>query len=214
MKKFLFIFSLLIMVYSCNTTGSKDVENPFFSEFNTPNGVPPFDKIKTEHYMPAFEEGMKQQAAEIDSIVNNTEAPSFENTVVALDESGQMLSRVSAVFSVMTGTCSDSTLQAIEKEIKPKLTEHSDNINFNEKLFARIKVVYDDSTHTDLNTEQKRLLDKYYKDFVRSGILLDGSKLARLREINQELGMLSLNFGQNLLKVTVSYQFVMYMQED
>lgn len=190
------------------------MDNPFFSEFKTPNGVPPFDLIKVEHFMPAFEQGMKQQMEEIDAIINNPEKPTFENTLVAFDETGQMLSRVSAVFSIMTGTMSDSTFRAMEKEIMPKLTEHSDNINLNEKLFARIKIVHDDTTRTDYTDEQKMLIEKYYTGFVRSGILLDGSKQGRLREINKELGMLSLNFGQNLLKDTESYELVIDRKED
>ncbi|WP_029904744.1 M3 family metallopeptidase [Prevotella sp. 10(H)] len=216
MKKFLFIFSFIIMAYSCNTTGTKDTtDNPFFSEFQTPNGVPPFDKIKVEHYLPAFEEGMKRQSAEIDSIINNPQAATFENTVVALDETGKMLSRVSSVFSAVSGTCSDSTMRAIEKEISPRLTEHGDNINLNEDLFKRIKTVHDDTAKVaKLNTEQKMLLDKYYKGFVRSGILLDGSKQMRLREINKELGLLGLSFAQNLLKETDGYQLVIDKKED
>ncbi|MBF0648855.1 M3 family metallopeptidase [Dysgonomonas sp. GY75] len=213
MKKFLFIISFLIMVYSCNTTSTREAGNPFFSEFNTPNGVPPFDKIKAEHYLPAFEEGMKRHNAEIDSIVNNPDAPTFENTIVALDESGRMLNSVGAVLSVMTGTMSDSTYQSIEKEITPKRTEHYDNINFNEKLFARIKTVYD-AAPANLTTEQKMLLDKTYKGFVRSGILLDGSKQDRLREINKELSSTALSFNQNLLKETDNYQLVIDKKED
>lgn len=215
MKKFLFIFSFLIMLYSCTGTSNKNAaDNPFFTEFTTPNGVPPFDKIKAEHFLPAFEEGMKQHNLEIDSIVNNTEAPTFENTVVALDESGRMLSRVSAVLSVMTGTMSDSVYQSIEKEIAPKRTEHYDNINFNTALFERIKAVHDDTTRTDYTTEQKMLLEKTYKGFVRSGILLDGSKQGRLREINQELSEATLNFNQNLLKETDNYQLIVDNKDD
>lgn len=200
------------MFYSCNETTK--TENPFFSSFDTPNGTPPFDKIKAEHYLPAFEEGMKQHAAEIDAIVNNTEKPTFENTLVALDESGQMLSRVSSVFFAMSGACSDSTLQAIEKEIRPKLTGHYDNISLNEDLFARIKIIHDDSANLALNQEQKKLLEDSYKSFVRSGILLDGSKKGRLKEINKELGSLYLTFSQNLLKETENYELVIDKKED
>ncbi len=214
MKKFLFIFTLLAMLYSCNKTATPGVDNPFFSEFETPNGVPPFDSIKSEHYIPAFEEGMRRQAAEIDSIVNNHDKATFENTLVALDESGRMLTTVSSVFFALKSAESDSTIQAIANEITPKLTEHEDNINLNEKLFARIKVVHDDTTRTDLNEEQKRLIDKYYKSFVRSGILLDGSKQDRLREINKELGILTLKFGDNLLKETDSFLLVVDKKED
>lgn len=215
MKKFLFIFSLLIMIYSCENTSKKNSDNPLLSEFNTPNGVPPFDIIKAEHFLPAYEEAMKVHNAEIDAIINNTEAPTFENTVVALDRSGRMMGRVGAALSVMTGTMSDSTFQAIEKEITPKRTEHYDNINFNVALFNRIKQVHDDSTQTAaLNGEQKMLLKETYKGFVRSGILLDESKQARLREINKELSSASLAFNQNLLKETDDYQLVIDKKED
>lgn len=215
MKKFLFIFSFLIMAYACKNTSKKEVtDNPFFTEFSTPNGVPPFDEIKAEHFLPAFEEGMKQHNTEINNIVNNSAVPTFENTIVALDESGRMLDRVSAVFSVMTGTMSDSVYQNIDKEITPKRTEHYDNINFNEALFKRIKAVYDDTTRRDYTTEQKMLLEKTYKGFVRSGILLDGSKQDRLRKINKELSEVTLNFNQNLLKETDSYQLVIENKED
>lgn len=214
MRKFLVISSLLVMIYSCNSSTTGNVDNPFFKAFETPNGVPPFDKIKAEHYLPAFEEGMKRQAAEIDSIANNGEKPTFENTLVALDESGEMLDRVSSIFFALKSAESDSTIQKIAEEITPKLTEHSDNIYLNEKLFARIKAVHDDSTRTDLTTEQKRLIDKYYKSFVRSGILLDGSKQGRLRDINKELGTLTLKYGDNLLKETANFQLVIDKNED
>ncbi|MBB4034641.1 peptidyl-dipeptidase Dcp [Dysgonomonas hofstadii] len=203
------------MIYSCNSTSNKGTDNPFFSDYSTPNGVPPFDLIKAEHFIPAFEEGMKRHNAEIASIVNNPEPATFENTIVALDESGRMLDKVGAAFSVMTGTMSDSIYQSLEKEITPKRTEHYDNINFNTALFDRIKAVHDDTTSVaKLTTEQKMLLDNTYKSFVRSGILLDGSKQTRLREINKELSSASLAFNQNLLKETDSYQLVIENKED
>jgi len=215
MKKLLFILSLLVMMNSCNTTGNKGDDNPLMSEFKTPEGVPPFDLIKAEHFVPAFDKAMAVHNAEIDSIVNNPEAPTFENTIVALDQSGRMLMRVGSALSVMTGTMSDSIYQGIEKELNPKLTGHYDNINFNEKLFERIKAVHDDTAKVAmLNTEQKMLLNETYKDFVRSGILLDGSKQARLREINKELSAASLAFNQNLLKETDNYQMVIDKKED
>lgn len=214
MKKSLLFLSLLIMLYSCNKTSSTGNDNPFFTEYDTPNGVPPFDKIKAEHFLPAFEEGIKQQAAEIDSITNNPEPATFENTLVALDESGQMLRKVSAVFNGLTGAETDSVLQKIDQEITPKLTEHGDNIVLNEKLFARIKAIHDDTTRTDYTTEQKMLINKYYKRFVRSGILLDADKQARMREINKELGLLALNFNNNLLAETANYQLVIENKED
>lgn len=212
MKNVLIIVSLLIMLYSCNNT--KEEQNPFFTEFATPNGVPPFNLIKAEHFVPAYEEAMKQHDQEVDAIVNNTEAPTFDNTVAALDNSGQMLKRVSSVFGGLRGALSDSVIQKIATDMSPLLTEHYDNINLNENLFARIKAVYDDSLNTNLNAEQKRVLDKYYKSFVRSGIMLDGSKKDRLREINKELGLLSLDFGKNLLSETTNYELVIDNEKD
>jgi len=214
-RKILFILSLFIMVYSCNTTSNKDSDNPFFSEYSTPNGVPPFDKIKAEHFLPAFDEAMERHNAEIEAIVSNPEAPTFENTIVVLDQSGRMLMKVGSALSIMTGTMSDSVYQSIEKEINPKLTGHYDNINFNGKLFERIKTVYDDTANVaKLTTEQKMLLDRKYKGFVRSGIMLEGSKQDRLREINKELSSATLAFSQNVLKDTDNYELIIDKKED
>lgn len=198
---------------SCKSNKEKAEENPFFSEFATPNGVPPFDKILNEHYIPAFDKGMEQQTAEIDSIANNPEKPTFENTIVALDESGQLLDRVSSVFFAMKVAMSDSTIQAIAEEITPRLTDHGDNIYLNEKLFARIEVIYEDTT-ANFTTEQKKVIEKYYKGFVRSGILLDGSKQDRMRAINKELASLTLTFGKNILAETSDYELVVDSKED
>lgn len=214
MRKFLFLISILFVLYSCNKMNNANTDNPFFSEFNTPNGTPPFDKIKAEHFMPAFEEALKIHAAEIDSIANNPEAPTFENTLVAMEQSGQMLHRVSAVFSALKGAKTDSIIKSIDQEINPKLTAHDDDIMLNAKLFARIQSVYNDSTRVDYTVEQKRLIGEYYKDFVRAGILLDTAQQTRLREINKELGLLSIDFGNNLQDETSTYQLVVEKQED
>lgn len=191
-----------------------DSSNPFASEFSDPRGLPPFDLIKTEHYRPAFLAGIEQHTAEIEAIANHSDAPTFENTVVALDESGRLLSRVASVFFAMTSAHTDTLLQAIEMEMSPVLTEHKDNIYLNEKLFARIKAVCDDPASQNLTTEQKRLLEKYYKDFVRSGIALKASEKERLREINKELGLLNVAFGENLLAETNNFQLVIDKKED
>ena len=216
MKKILFTIItlfLFIMTYSCNNAEKPGSENPFFCEFDTPDGVPPFDKIRTEHYLPAFEQGMKEHAGEVKAIVESSESPTFENTIVALDKAGKTLGRVSSVFFAINGSNTDSTMQAIAKQINPKLTEHNDNINLNEDLFSRIKAIYDDSA-TNLNTEQQKLLERYYKSFVRSGISLSGDKKDRMREINKELGMATLTFGQNLLAETKNFQLVIEQKED
>jgi peptidyl-dipeptidase Dcp len=218
MKRYLFILGLLLMSFSTCKQNVKsnllDTSNPFASEFKTFRGLPPFDRIQAEHYRPAFLAGIKHHAAEVEAIVNNSEAPDFKNTVVALDESGQLLSRVAAVFFAMTGANTDTVLQVIETEMTPILTEHNDNIYLNEKLFARIKTVYDDPASQNLTTEQKRLLEKYYKDFIRSGIALATTQKERLREINKELGLLNVAFGENLLTETHDFQLVIDKKED
>ena len=218
MKKYLFILGLILMSYSaCKQnvkSSSLDSSNPFASEYNTPRNLPPFDRIKTEHYKPAFLAGIKDHSAEIELITNNSEAPTFENTVVALDESGRLLNRVTTVFFAMTSAHTNPDLQALENEMSPILTEHYDNIYLDENLFARIKTVYDDPASKDLTTEQTKLLEKYYKDFVRSGIALDASKKERLREINKELGLLSVAFGENLLAETNDFKLVIDNEND
>lgn len=212
MKKYLIILSLVIMTASCNKTSSGG-DNPFFSEFDTPHGVPPFDKIKTEHYMPAFEEGMKQHSAEIEAIINNSEEPNFENTIVALDYAGEMLDRVSAVFFAIKGANTDKTIDSIAIAVTPLLTEHSDNINLNADLFKRIEAVKKND-YNNRNKEDQQLIDKFYKSFVRSGIALDEVKQARMREINKEMGMLSLSFGNNVLAETSNFELVIDNDKD
>lgn len=222
MKKYLFVISVFAMtcLSGANAQDKQHVKidgmgNPFFSEFKTPHGTPPFSLIKDEHYVPAMQAGMAQQAKEIAAIVDNKQAPTFQNTLVALDETGELLTRTSSVFSSMLGAQTNPTLQAIAAELSPKLSEHSDNIYLNDKLFARIKTVYDaNKDKGTLSVEQERLLDKYYKGFVRSGILLDTKKKDRLREINKELGLLSLTFGRNLLAETNNYQLVIEDKKD
>lgn len=212
-KKYLFLFSLAVTTLSYaqdnqNNIKQMDTKNPFFEEFKTPKGTPPFDLIKKEDYKPAFAKGIEQQAAQISAITRKRDVPTFENTVVALDESGEILDRVSAVFGAIRGAQSDPDIQKIAEEISPMLSEHNDNIYLNVPLFERIKVVYADSLNPARTTEQKRLVEKYYKAFVRSGIALDDAQKDRLREINKELSLLSLSFGKNLLAETNNYELV------
>lgn len=220
MKKYFLFFSLMAMsqmgIAQQDNPNIKpmNVKNPFLEEFQTPKGTPPFDLIKKEDYKPAFVAGIAQQAKEIDAIANSKEKPSFQNTVVALDESGEILDRVSAVFGAVRGAQSDKDIQKIAEEVSPLLSEHGDNIYLNQKLFSRIKAIYDDSVNTNLTTEQKRLVDKYYKGFVRSGILLNKAQKDRLREINKELSLLSLQFGKNLLAETNNYELVIEDAKD
>ncbi len=180
-------------------TGCQQSSNPFLSEYNTPFDVPPFEQIENEHYMPAFEEGIRQQQAEIKAIVENPEAPTFENTILALDLSGMLLRNVELTFFSFTESMSNDTLRDIAAEVTPKLTAHADDIMLNEALFERIKAVYDNQANENLDRPQERLLEKYYNSFVRSGALLSAEDKATLRDINSELSTLSLNFGNNVL---------------
>ncbi|HCO67744.1 MAG TPA: peptidase M3 [Dysgonomonas sp.] len=219
-RKFVCILALASLVYSGYAQDRQKIsipmetQNPFFEAFNTPKGTPPFELIKNEHYKPAFVKGIEQQFSQIDQIVNNTAAPTLENTVIALDESGDVLDRVSAVFNGIKGAKNDEEIQKIAEEISPLLSEHRDNIYLNEKLFARIESVYNDSVNTNRTTEQKKLIEKYYKTFVRSGIKLNQAQKDRLREINKELSLLSLTFGKNLLAETNNYQLVVDNPKD
>lgn len=219
MNRFLFITFGCMALLACNnsqksdtTTGEKG--SIFLTEFNTPYGTPPFDRIGFADYRPAFLAGMEEQTAEIEAIVNNTEAPTFENTIVALDNSGRLLSRVSRVFYGLKSSETNDSIQALAEELSPLLSEHSDNIYLNETLFNRIKTVHDDTTGLNLTTEQYRLLDDYYKNFVRSGIMLGETEKERLREINKELSALTLKFGNNLLKETNDYKLLIDKEAD
>ena len=202
MKRKYLIFSLMAIV----TASCADTQNPFFSEFDTPYGVPPFDKIKTEHYMPAFIEGMRQDSLEIEAIANNPEPPTFANTIEALEYSGAMLDRVSDVFFNLYSADTDKDMDEIAEKVSPLLSDHSDNISMNPALFKRIKAVYDQRESLNLNQEQMRLLEKKYQNFVRSGANLSDDQKARLREINKELGLLDIKFGGNVLAETNAYQ--------
>jgi peptidyl-dipeptidase Dcp len=209
-KTFLYIFIAGLLLWSC----SVQEENPLFSEFNTPFQVPPFDKIMEGHYMPAFKEGMKQQQKEIEAIVNNPETPTLENTVEAMESSGALLRKVSNVFGVLNGSMTNEKMQKIAKEVAPLRSKHWDDILLNEKLFQRIKEVYGKKDKMNLTEEQQILLEKYYKDFVRNGATLDEEKKAKLREINQELSLLSVQFGENILKENNRFELLIDKEED
>ena len=184
------------------------------TEFTTPFGVPPFDKIELEDYMPAFKEAIAQQQKEVDDIVGQTAAPDFENTIVALDQSGSLLRKVNAVFSGLNSANTNDEMQALSRELSPLLSKNSDDIRLNKDLFARVKAVYGNRESLNLNKEQKKLLEETYKSFVRGGANLDAEQQARLRELNSELSMLQLTFGQNMLKETNAFQLVIENKDD
>ena len=191
-------------------------DNPFLTEFNTPYGTPPFDKIKVEHYEPAFLAGIEQQNKEIKAIVENTAEPTFENTIVALDNSGEILARVSGVFFALTEADTNDELAALEAKIAPMLSEHSDNIYLNQDLYKRVAALHDQEKagELELTTEQHYLLDKYYKGFVRSGAALDMEKQNKLREINKQLSSLTITFSNHVLAENNAFKLVVDKEED
>jgi peptidyl-dipeptidase Dcp len=179
--------------------------NPFFKEWNTPYGVPPFDEIKIEHFMPAYQAGMAEESAQIWAIIRNQEMPSFENTIVALDQSGELLRKVMPVFGGISSVNNNPELQALARQFSPMLSKHYDDINLNPELFKRVKAVYEQKEKLHLNVEQTKLLENTYRRFVRSGADLPPDKQAKLREINSEISALQLRFGQNLLSETAAF---------
>ena len=189
-------------------------DNPFFKPYGTPYNVPPFDLIKTEHFLPAIEEGIRREQAEIDAIVANPKKPTFENTVAALDHTGIFLSEVNGVYGALQGALTNKELQALARQTAPMLAAHRDNIGLNAKLFERVKAVYDKRAKLELDREQLFLLENTYKDFVRGGALLDESGKARLRELNQALSLESVKFGENVLGETNAFKLVIDNKAD
>jgi peptidyl-dipeptidase Dcp len=201
--------------YSCSQKNEKtEIMNPFFEAYNTPFEVPPFDKIKNEHFAPALREGIRQQQEEIEAIVNNPEPPTFENTIEALEYSGDLLSRTNTVFSNLNSANTNGELQAIAKEMAPELSNHYDNINLDEALFEKVKVVWNKKDELGLNQEQHKLLEKRYKSFVRNGANLNEADKKKMREINSRLSTLSLQFGQNLLAETNAFKLFIDSEKD
>ena len=209
MNKRILIASFATVVLFAGCKQKDDMNNPFFSSWGTPYEIPDFAKIKTEHYLPAFEEGMKRQKAEIDSIVNNPEAPTFENTIEALDYSGELLSTVSSVFFNLSECENSPEMEAIAEEVTPLLSAHGDDIALNAALFQRIKSVYDQKDNLNLTPEQARLLDETYKGFVRGGANVPAEQQPRFRELNEQIASLTLRFAQNVLKATNAYKLVL-----
>lgn len=183
--------------------------NPFFEKYSTPHGTTPFDRIKTEHYEPAIREGIRRQAAEIDAITNNNQAPTFENTILAYEQSGELLSRVITVFGNLRSAETNDELQDIAQKMVPLLSEHSNNISLNEKLFERVKAVYDRKSELSLTGEQEKLLENAYNGFVRHGANLQGEAKEKYRELTRELSSLTLQFSENNLKEINNYQLVL-----
>jgi len=212
MNSKLFIMSIAAVAAVAGTSCYEG--NPFYGEYKTPHEVPPFDKIKTKHYLPAFEEGMKQQAEEVENIVRNAQEPTFANTIEALEWSGKLLNRVNLVFFNLNEAETDAEMDKIAEEVTPKISKHLDDILLNEVLFAKVQAVYDQRASLSLNVEQKRLLEETYKRFVRGGANLAPEAKAQLREVNEKLSSLMLKFGQNLLSETNAYKLTIENQEE
>lgn len=218
MKKFVMAAGIAVALSACGSsekkTDSTESNNPFFTEYTTPFGVPPFDQIKLEHYKPAFLQGMEEQAKEIEQIVNQTAEPDFENTIVAFDQSGALYRKVAIVFSGQNSANTNEEMQNLSRELSPLQSKHRDDISLNPKLFARVKAVYDKRDELGLNKEQMKLLEETYKGFVRGGANLNEADQAKLRELNSEIAMLQLTFGQNMLKETNDFELVIDNEAD
>jgi peptidyl-dipeptidase Dcp len=188
--------------------------NPLLTESTLPFKLPPFDKIKDEHFQPALEQGIAEEEKEADAIAKQTEKPTFENTIVALEKSGQLLARARRVFSNFGACNTNPTIQKIEKEMAPKFSAHNDAIRLNGPLFARVEALYNARESSNLDPESKWLLERYYKDFVRAGAKLNDEQKTRLKEINAELAKLSTEFEQNVLKEKNASSIVVEKKED
>ncbi|MEJ2105585.1 MAG: M3 family metallopeptidase, partial [Ignavibacteriaceae bacterium] len=208
----LFIFTLML---NFNLPAqSQTTDNPFFREWKTPFQTPPFSEIKKEHFLLAYEEGIKQQNAEFEAIVSNSDKPTFENTITAIEKSGQLLTKVNKVFSSLSGTDNDDEMQKIAEASTSMLSKHFDDFYLNEKLFQRIKTLYDEKGSLNLTTEQSRVLENYYLDFVRGGANLDEEGKEKLRKINNELSQLILKFGDNVRRENNKFQLIVDKPED
>ncbi|MCX6150563.1 MAG: M3 family metallopeptidase [Ignavibacteriales bacterium] len=215
MKTLFYLLVLVVIISPLSySNDEKNMNNPFLKEWKTPFQTPPFNEIKEEHYLPAFEEGMKEQKNEVDQLLNSTEKPTFENTIDAMEKSGALLTRVSNVFFNLLSSNTNDEMQKIAQTVTPMLSKHRDDINLNEKLFERLKSIYGEKDKLNLTTEQNTLLEEYYSGFVRNGANLNPEEKDKLRKINEELSLLSLKFGDNILKETNSIGLVIDNKED
>ncbi len=210
MKRIATIFTLLLAMM--NTACDKHAatsENPLLAAWETPYGVPPFDQIRPAHFLPAIEAAMKEHETEIEAITSSTEEPTFENTILAFDNAGQLLDQTALIFGMLSAAETNAELQQIEGELMRLLSLHSDRIMLNEQLFDRIRTVYDNRAKLGLDAEQQRLLKKTYDGFVRSGALLNAEQKARLSSINEELSNTSVKYSQHILAENNAYQLVL-----
>ena len=212
MKKLLFITGLLLFFACQEKTKQSNMTtdiNPFFQEWDTPYGVPPFMLIKDEHYMPAFEQGMEQNIKEINTIVNNDDEPTFENTIEELERTGKLLTKVQRTFFNLAGSNTNDQLQELQRELSPLLSAHYDKIALNEGLFLRVEKIWQQRENLDLSNEQLKLLEDTRKQFVRSGALLNEEQKQKITKINSRISELTTAFGQNLLAETNGFELIL-----
>ncbi len=213
MKKFALLIIISSVIFTSCMQNEKN-DNPLLNDFDTPFGVPPFDLIKASHFKPAYLKAFEEQKAEISAIKNNPEEPDFNNTIKMLTYSGELLNKIGRVFGALNSANTNDSLQAINREIALIASRHRDDINLNDTLFQRVKSVYDNSEKLKLTDEEKKLLEDTYKDFVRSGAALTPENKEKLRKINEELSMLQVRFGQNLLAETNGFKLILDKKED
>lgn len=199
MKKFIFILTAGALLSCQSENNQMQTDNPFYQEWDTPYGVPPFEQIQNEHYMQAFEDGMTQQLKEVEEIANNEDSPSFENTITAFEKSGELLGKVSKVFFNLTGAHTNDSLQGISRVISPRLSAHNDNIFLNAEFYGRVKSLFDQRSNLNLTSEQIKLLENYHTRFVRAGAALSDEEKMQMRALNEQLSSLSVKFGENVL---------------
>jgi peptidyl-dipeptidase Dcp len=217
MKRFLsvVIFCALVALSGCGKVAVEGpADNPFFTEWTTPYGVAPFDEIQEEHFLPAFERAIAEERAEVEAIAANPDPATFENTLVALDATGELMNKVQGVFGTLVGAETNEGIQAIAKEVAPMRSNLRDDILMNPQLFARVKAVYEQRDELELDPEQKRLVEETYLNFVSGGAELSPAEKERMREINTTLSTLGLQFGDNVLAETNSYQLFIEREED
>ena len=203
-KVITFLFIILITFSSIQA-----MENPFYENYKTQFEIPPFSEIEEKHFMPAYFKGMEEHNNEIEQIIQNTEKPSFENVIIAMERSGELLDKVNAVFFNLSGSATNKKLQEIEKEISPKLSQHYDSISLNPYIFKKVSLLWEDVDNLNLSQEERKILEETYKRFIRSGALLKGSDKDRYADINQEISKLSVQFSQNLLAETNNFEIIL-----
>ena len=212
MKKILIMmFIASLGVISCK---KESCENPFYCDWDTPFEVPPFDKIKIEHFKPAFLKGMEEEMAEVNAIISNTDEPTFDNTIRAMQFTGKLLQKVQRAWGPLSGANTNDSIQALQREMSPLFSRHSDDIALNEKLFERVKSVYENREKFNLTPEESKLLEDEYLGFIRSGIGLSSENKEVLRKLNSELSLLGVRFGENLLAETNAFTLVIDNEQD